>query len=240
MDAERPADMLTGVEDSKLPASFFSQQLPAIDDLAELKLTLVALSMLRQKEGDYRFLRHDELLADDDLMRGLAAVDVATDPHVILDAALERALKRGALLAARVASDKGGESRRLYFLNDERGRESQRQAQSGHWRPTTADEIELLPPRPTLFAIYEQNIGVLTPMLAEAIKEAQASYPREWIEDAIRYAVERNARSWRYVSKVLDAWQQEGRSRETSGRLPKGPRSYTTGKRKDRIKSGTG
>ena len=234
-EAERPADMLSGVEDSKLPASFFSQLLPAIDDLAELKLTLVALSMLRQKDGDYRFLRHAELLADDNLMRGLAAVDAAADPHEILDVALERAVERGALLDARIVAGEAGAAR-LYFPNDERGRDLQRRAQTGRWRPSRADEIELLPPRPTLFAIYEENIGVLTPMLAEAIKEAQAAYPREWIEDAIRYAVVRNARSWRYISKVLDTWQQEGRSRETSGRLPRGPRSYTKGKRKDRIR----
>ncbi len=235
MEADHLSGLLTGEEDVKLPAQVFSRLLPAIDDLAELKLTLVALSMLRQKEGDYRFLRYDELLADAALMRGLAAVDRERDARQILDAALERALERGTLLAAHVAT--GDETRRLYFINDERGRALQRQAQSGQWRPAAADEIEVLPPRPTLFAIYEENIGVLTPMLAEAIKEAQASYPRDWIEDAIRCAVERNARSWRYISKVLDAWQQEGRSRETSGRLPRGPRRYTAGKRKDFIKS---
>ncbi len=235
MQADRVPDLMTDEEDIKLPAQVFSRLLPAIDDLAELKLTLVALSMLRQKEGDYRFLRHDELLGDADLMRGLAVVDTATDASEILETALRRASERGALLAAQIET--GDRTRRLYFINDERGRELQRQAQSGQWRPAAADEIEVLPPRPTLFAIYEENIGVLTPMLAEAIKEAQATYPRQWIEDAIRYAVERNARSWRYISKVLEAWQQEGRSRETSGRLPRGPRRYTAGKRKDFIKS---
>jgi DnaD/phage-associated family protein len=191
--------------------------------------------MLRQKEGDNRYLRRAELLNNADLMRGMAVVDTETDAREILDAALERAIERGALLAAQIET--GDKTRRLYFINDKRGSELQRQAQSGQWRPSVADEIEVLPPRPTLFAIYEENIGVLTPMLAETITEAQATYPREWIEDAIRYAVERNARSWRYISKVLEAWQQEGRSRETSGRLPRGPRRYTAGKRKDFIKS---
>lgn len=235
MEADCAPDQMTGEEDIKLPAQVFSRLLPAIDNLAELKLTLVVLSMLRQKEGDYRFLRHEELLGNADLMRGLAVVDAATDARQILDAALESAGQRGTLLAANVVTS--DETRRLYFINDERGRELQRQAQSGQWRPAAAAEIEVLPPRPTLFAIYEENIGVLTPMLAEAIKEAQATYPREWIEDAIRYAVERNARSWRYISKILESWQQEGRSRETSGRLPRGPRRYTAGKRKDFIKS---
>ena len=235
MEFDHTADVMTGEEDSKLPSGFFSRLLPEIDDLAELKLTLVALSMLRQKEGDYRFLRHEELADNADLMRGLAVTDGAQDSRRILDAALERAIDRGTLLAAQVVT--GDETRRLYFSNDQRGSELQRQAQSGQWRPAAADEIEVLPPRPTLFAIYEENIGMLTPMLAESIKEAQATYPRDWIEDAIRYAVERNARSWRYISKVLEAWQQEGRSRETSGRLPRGPRRYTAGKRKDFIKS---
>ena len=235
MDADRSPQLTAGIEDIRLPAEVFSRLLPAIDDLAELKLTLVALSMLRQKEGDNRYLRRAELLDNADLMRGLAVVDTETDAREILDAALERAIERGALLAAQIET--GDETRRLYFINDERGSELQRQAQSGQWRPSAADEIEVLPPRPTLFAIYEENIGVLTPMLAETITEAQATYPREWIEDAIRYAVERNARSWRYISKVLEAWQQEGRSRETSGRLPRGPRRYTAGKRKDFIKS---
>ncbi len=235
MDADRSPQLTAGLEDIRLPAEVFSRLLPAIDDLAELKLTLVALSTLRQKEGDKRYLRHQELLGNADLMRGLAAVDADTDAREILEAALERALNRGALLSAQIET--GGEPRRLYFINDERGSELQRQAQSGQWRPAVADEIEVLPPRPTLFAVYEENIGVLTPMLAEAINEAQASYPRDWIEDAIRYAVERNARSWRYISKVLEAWQQEGRSRETSGRLPRGPRSYTAGKRKHVIRN---
>lgn len=235
MEADHLSGLMTGEEDVKLPAQVFSRLLPAIDDLAELKLTLVALSMLRQKEGDYRFLRHEELLGNAALMRGLAVVDKTSDAREILNAALERAIERGTLLAAHIVT--GDETRRLYFINDKRGRELQRQAQSGHWRPVAADEIEVLPPRPTLFAIYEENIGLLTPMLADAIKEAQGTYPRQWIEDAIRYAVERNARNWRYISKILEAWQQEGRSRETSGRLPRGPRRYTAGKRKDFIKS---
>ena len=41
--------------------------------------------------------------------------------------------------------------------------------------------------RPTLFAAYEENIGALTPMIADAIKEAMREYPRDWIEDAMRY-----------------------------------------------------
>ena len=61
MEADQGNRLVSGAEDIKLPAYVFSQVMPQIDDLAELKLTLVVLAMLRQKEGDYRYLRREEL-----------------------------------------------------------------------------------------------------------------------------------------------------------------------------------
>lgn len=224
-----------GGEDVRLPADFLTSILPAIDDLAELKVTIFFLAALRQKEGNYRFLRRAEFAADADLMRGLAHTNGSLAPELVLDAALENALARGTLLYAEI--EQNDEARRLYFQNDEAGRELQRQVQAGDWRPAHADEIEILPPRPTLFGLYEENIGALTPMIADAIKAAQAEYPQDWIEDAMRYAVQRNVRNWRYIQRVLEGWQQEGRSRETSGRHLERHRQYTDGKWKDFIKS---
>ena len=222
-------------EDIKLPAEFLGRLMPAIDDLAELKATVFFLAALRQKEGNYRFLRRAEFLADADLMRGLALTDRSLAPERILDAALAKALARGTILCAEI--DLNNAKSQLYFRNDDSGRDLQRQVQAGEWRPAYADEIEILPPRPTLFGLYEENIGALTPMIAEAIKAAQAEYPLEWIEDAMRYAVERNARNWTYIKRVLEGWQQEGRSRETSGRHLERHKQYTAGQWKDFIKS---
>ena len=50
-------------EPLSLPAYFFSELLPLIDDLAELKVTIFSLGALNQKDGDYRFLRFDEFIA---------------------------------------------------------------------------------------------------------------------------------------------------------------------------------
>ncbi len=218
-----------------LPARFFSEWLPAIDDLAELKVTIFFLAQVQQKEGDYRYLRRAEFLADSDLMRGLALLHRAKNPAAILDMALEKAVKRGSLLVAEIAL--GQTARRYYFENDARGQLLQSRMQAGDWRPAAGAEIELLPPRPSIYQLYEENIGALTPMIAEALKEAEQAYPRAWIEEALRYAVERNARNWRYISKVLDSWQQEGRSHETSERHHERQRKYTTGKWKDYIQS---
>ena len=225
-----------GQEDIRLPAAFLTRLLPEIDDLAELKLTLFFLAAIRQKDGNYRYIRRAEFLADQAFMRGLAISDPARPPECSLDAALQKALQRGTLASAEITLD--GKTRQLYFPNDRAGRDLLRQARAGNWKPAHADEIEILPPRPTLFSIYEENIGALTPMIAEAIKAAQTEYPHDWIEDAMRYAVERNARSWRYIQRVLEGWQQEGRSRETTGGPHAGPRSYTRGKRKGFIQGG--
>jgi len=218
-----------------LPARFFSALLPAIDDLAELKVTLFFLAALQQKEGDFRYLRQSEFLADADLMRGLAVLDGARPPREILQAALEKALARGSLLLAETAPGAG--QRRYYFENDAHGRRLQARLRAGQWQPAAGDEIELLPPRPTIYQLYEDNIGALTPMIAEALIDAAATYPPDWIEAALRYAVERNARNWRYISKVLERWQQEGRGHEAHTRDIWRRGKYTSGKWKDYIQS---
>ena len=215
------------LESLQLPSAEFAVALADIDHLAELKLTLRFLAMLQQKEASYRYLRYDELQADDILMRALKTQDALVD-------ALQRGIARGTLLEAQIESD--GCARRLFAWNDADGRAWQRQIQAGEWQPAAVDEIEVLPPRPSLYALYEDNLGLLTPMIAEAIRDAERAYPREWIEDAMRYAVQRNARSWRYVHKMLENWQQEGRSREAD---PGGSqkRQYQKGKWKDFIDS---
>jgi len=52
--------------------------------------------------------------------------------------------------------------------------------------------------------VYEREIGALTPMVADAITDAEKSYPADWIIQAMRIAVERNARNWRFVLAVLN------------------------------------
>lgn len=64
--------------------------------------------------------------------------------------------------------------------------------------------------RPNVFSLYEQQIGPLTPLIAEHLREAERAYPREWLEGAIRQAAEYNARNWRYVETILQRWEAEG------------------------------
>ena len=68
---------------------------------------------------------------------------------------------------------------------------------------------------------YEDNIGILTPIVADELREAESHYPISWIDEAFKEAVTQNKRSWRYVSRILERWDREGRHHGKSGRYPK-------------------
>ncbi len=75
-------------------------------------------------------------------------------------------------------------------------------------------EVETRPQR-NIFALYEENIGLITPMIAEEIKEAEKLYPQSWINDAFIEAVNANKRSWRFISFLLERWSTEGKKNGT-------------------------
>ena len=51
----------------------------------------------------------------------------------------------------------------------------------------------------------------LTPLLLEELRDAGERYPADWLIEAVREAVLANARSWRYIRKVLERWAADGR-----------------------------
>ena len=101
----------------------------------------------------------------------------------------------------------------LYFVNTPRGRAAIQAIEQGRWRPSGDEQmpIELALERPNIFRLYEENIGPLTPLIGDMLKEAEVEYPEEWVQDAFRIAVETNKRNWRYIQAILRRWQEEGR-----------------------------
>ncbi|MBM3129500.1 MAG: DnaD domain protein [Chloroflexi bacterium] len=189
-----------------LPNLFFSELVPAIDDLAELKVTLHVFWLLAH--GKTPYVRACDLSADRALARSLTARDAA--PEAELERALARAVERGTLLHWRAGDDA------LYFPNTERGRRAfEKIERESLPRDPIAPEPATTIERPNIFALYEQNIGLLTPLLAEELKEAEREYPSEWIAEAIQIAVEQNKRSWSYARKILARWKTDGRGAKT-------------------------
>lgn len=78
-------------------------------------------------------------------------------------------------------------------------------------RASGGRKVQVQVERPNIFVLYEQNIGLLSPLIAEELKEAADRYPAEWIEAAFREAVLYNKRNWKYIRAILRRWETEGR-----------------------------
>lgn len=63
----------------------------------------------------------------------------------------------------------------------------------------------------SVYAAYEDNIGMLTPLVADQIRLALELYPAFWIHEAIGEAVAYNRRQWRYIQRILQNWSADGR-----------------------------
>jgi DNA replication protein len=214
---------------TRLPSSIFSELLPQIDHLGELKVTLYALWKLEQMEGDFRYLTEIDFLEDSIFLAGMGSTPAQAEAAII--ESVDRAVQRGTFLRASVNLD-GQPS--LIFFNTPKGRAAVDAIQRGEWRPSDDERkripIELAPPRPTIYDLYEQNIGVITPLMAETLRDAADEYPADWIEEAVRIAVEKNVRNWRYVEAILRRWQEKGydvrESRKTRRDTENGRRQY--------------
>lgn len=195
-----------------LPALFFSALLPQISDIAELKLTLHIFNVLYRKRGYPRFITYRELLGNASLMSSLR--QAAKPPGEVLHTALETATHRGTIL--HIVLDRDGLAEDVYFLNTEKDRQIVTKIQSGElYLPgLKSGEQPYIEPeeQPDIFTLYEENIGMLTPMIADELREAEKVYPVTWIKDAIKEAVSLGKRNWRYIAKILEHWSTEGKS----------------------------
>jgi DnaD/phage-associated family protein len=183
---------------TQVPDSLF-RLLGEIDNLDELRVTLYVLWRIEHMEGAFRQICRSEIVEDGDFMSGISAKG--------LDSGLEKAVKRGTLLQV--------ES--FYFLNSPRGRASAEAMKKGDWR---ASAVASTPPRdvPNIFKLYEENIGPLTPMIADELKDAEGIYPPDWIADAMEQSVKLNKRNWKYIEAILRRWKEEGRAEKQDRR----------------------
>jgi len=201
----------TKMEFTPVPNLFFSHLLPQISDVAELKVTLHVFTELYRKRGYPRFVTYRELLGNTSLIASLR--QTTKPPEEALRHALEAATQRGTILHLSLARD--GAPEEVYLLNTESHRQALARIQNGELKLTglKAEEptaVETEEP-PDIFTLYEENIGMLTPMIAEELKEAEKLYSIAWIRDAIREAVSLNKRNWRYIARILENWSREGR-----------------------------
>ena len=197
---------------TQLPSSFFHPLLKEIKDTDELKVTLYFLWRAEHMGGPFRALSKMDFNVKE---LGLSAEEITHG--------LEKAVKRGSLL--RVHAPR--EAVVYFLLNSPRGRAGVQAMESGKWDPTTSISA---PPmeHPNIFKLYEENIGPLTPLIADALKDAEALYSDEWIADVIDVAVKNNKRNWKYCEAILKRWKEEGRHGQKNQRNARqGSEKYT-------------
>ena len=163
-----------------LPESFFTDVMPKIQDLAELRVVLYAAYLIMRKQDHPQFVTYKELKA-------VSCQLSAELSEEVLRRALDSAIQHGALTHSTSSID--GMPEDVYSLTVESR------------QPATVN----------IFTLYEQNVGIITPLIAEELKEAERVYPPGWIEEAFREAVDLNKRSWRYIARILERWASEGK-----------------------------
>ena len=203
-----------------VPAPLLESLLEEIDDLAELKCTLRVIAMLHVKKGHPRFVTLGELQADRTLTRSLGQDRDSASQSI--EQGMAKAVRRGTIAVASV--EESGARQLLFTLNTEVNRTTLEKIAEGATQvsPLPVSEPWVEPEdTPNIFALYEQNVGMLSPMIADELREAEELYPVEWISEAISEAVGLNKRSWRYISRILERWEHEGRGHGKPGRYSK-------------------
>lgn len=212
-----------------VPNLVFSALLPDITDLGELKVLLYIFKLVYLKKGSLRFVTYNELINQPgawntgDLSDGLVrkALEALTAKNVTLHLPLK----------------KTDTQEDIYFLNNEANRLAIGKIQNGEIVLPDIKYEKIVQSGPIetsdIFSLYEQNIGILTPLIADELKEACKQYPEAWIKEAIKEAVSLNKRNWRYIARILEHWLSEGKDDGThrgNNKKNEDPDKYIRGK----------
>ena len=188
---------------TRVPNAVLGRVLAGVEDAGVLKLILRTVWLLERQSGYPRLISVDQLKAD-------RVLSVIFSDEGAFEGVLEQAVRCGVL--AKITID--GFERLM--LNTESTRRVSMEAQAavtgedgigddGGWDAPAVRSVGA-----SAFRAYEENIGVLSPMIRESILSSLEDFTDEEITEAIRIAVENESRSWSFVSGVLRRWAREG------------------------------
>ena len=198
------------------PDPLFGPLLEDVRDMAELKVTLRSIWLLHHKRQGVRAVSLNEFLNDTVLLRGLEPDGNADGAAEEIRRGLRLAVRRGTLLV-----HGGNPEEAVFVLNNDAGRRTLSRLKETGAVPGAELGAGEAPPRVreklNIFALYEDTIGMLSPIVAERLKEAEQRYPPGWIREAFEIAALENKRSWKFVSAILARWGSEGKGNWASG-----------------------
>ena len=207
-----------GVRCTPVPDPLLGSLLEQISDIAELKVALRGIWLLQQQRGSLPVVSVTQLLSDRVLIGGLKTPGDDTQRMVLRG--FQAAVDRGIFLSYQQESSRPEDT--YFWLNTEAGRRALARwtkagavpgnsSATGKQLAVPSTPVPSIGEKPNIFARYEDNIGTISPMLAEELKEAEAEYSCSWIDEAFKIAVMQNKRNWGYISAILRHWAAEGR-----------------------------
>ncbi|MCD6029335.1 MAG: primosome, DnaD subunit [Thermomicrobiales bacterium] len=197
-----------------IPRAFFTDVLPQLTELSEVQTTLAVFRLAAEAGGIESPVSAIALRADRPLRAALRVAGSPREPDERIVTGLDLATGRGTLL--RFVAERGSERDVWYYVNTPVNQALVAAMARGAVAPPRALWREghppaVIPERPNVFRLYEQNVGPLTPLIADHLVRALETWPVDWIEDAVAESVAYNKRSWRYIQRILEGWQAQGR-----------------------------
>lgn len=192
-----------------VPEQLFHFLLSDIGEEDVIKIVLFFLMKVMHIEGPFIYLEPEDFFQDPILVHSFSKT--GENPRQLIETSLKKTVELNLILEGIVPSE--NQERRYYFLNSPKGRAAIKAIQSGKWNQK-ANQIgkgNFSEGDVNIYKVYEENIGLITPLIADALKDAEISYPETWIYDAIRIAAEKNKRNWSYILAILKRWKAEGK-----------------------------
>lgn len=219
----------------RIPEPIITEIIPRLDHLDDLVLTLYIFWKMEKIEGSVHFLIEKSIFLDPFYHKYYPNQDTNQIAEKLKES-IDRLMELGVILIYSYEADNSVEE--LLFLNSTRSRAAIKAIKNGDWIPGIHEDLPSawITDQEPIFSLYEQNIGIITPLIAEALADAENSFPEIWIREAIQIAAERNKRSWKYIEAILIRWEKGGRFKSQSSDPNKSDwRKYIEGEYSDYI-----
>ena len=223
-----PADAFVGfpagkMEEVLIPARLLTDLLNRIDSLAETRLTLYCYQQIGRLSEQDAWLCAGKLQSDPVLLEMMSGLSELHTPQEVLDDALEKALVRNSLLGLALPGGDGESDDTALFLNTETGRRLRAlmSATGSVGRGTGGVPLVAQLSESEPFRLYHQNFGLLTPVLADQLRNLIEDFPLTWVCEAMEIAVGRNIQALAYVKAILNRWEREARESGEADGFPR-------------------
>ncbi|CAN5668523.1 hypothetical protein BH23CHL4_BH23CHL4_16740 [soil metagenome] len=191
--------------------SYFDTLLTHAANYDELQTLLALIRLMGGQPGGTVVIDEELIMRSQELNAVLSTTAVSQTSTSRIMRALNQSVGRGALIRSSVVKD--NRQSIVYQLAGSKTppQDAEDQATVSLHGDAAGSAANHNGQSASVYAAYENNIGLLTPLVADQIQLALQLYPASWIHEAISEAVAYNRRQWRYIQRVLQNWSADGR-----------------------------